>query len=82
LLLHACERMGWRRILELVRRGLVLYTFGNVSRMDRVKGFVAIEPSGMPCEELTVAQIVISDLAGKIVDCTLRPSFAAMGLNR
>ena len=60
--------------LELVRRGLVLYTFGNVSGTDRNEGLVAIKPSGVPYEELTAAQIVISDLAGKIVDGTLRPS--------
>lgn len=60
--------------LELVRRGLVLYTFGNVSGIDRNEGLVAIKPSGVPYEELTAAQIVISDLNGKIVDGTLRPS--------
>src|ERR1039457_7549067 len=60
--------------LELVRRGLVLYTFGNVSGIDRGEGLVAIKPSGVPYEELTTAQIVISDLTGKIVDGTLRPS--------
>ncbi|MGA2856908.1 MAG: L-ribulose-5-phosphate 4-epimerase AraD [Candidatus Sulfotelmatobacter sp.] len=60
--------------LELVRRGLVLYTFGNASGMDRNEGLVAIKPSGVPYEELTPAQIVISDLAGKIVEGTLRPS--------
>jgi len=60
--------------LELVRRGLVLYTFGNVSGIDRKEGLVAIKPSGVPYEELTAAQIVISDLNGKIVDGTLRPS--------
>ena len=60
--------------LELVRRGLVLYTFGNVSGMDRGEGLVAIKPSGVPYEELTPEQIVISDLTGKIVDGTLRPS--------
>jgi L-ribulose-5-phosphate 4-epimerase len=60
--------------LELVRRGLVLYTFGNASGIDRAEGLVAIKPSGVPYEELTSAQIVISDLAGKIVDGTLRPS--------
>ena len=41
--------------LELVRRGLVLYTFGNVSGMDRSEGLVAIKPSGVPYEELTAA---------------------------
>lgn len=60
--------------LELVRRGLVLYTFGNVSGIDREKGMVAIKPSGVPYEEMTPEQIVISDLEGKIVDGKLRPS--------
>src|SRR5579864_7664414 len=60
--------------LELVRRGLVLYTFGNVSGMDRSEGLVAIKPSGVPYEELTADDIVVSDLAGKIVEGTLRPS--------
>ena len=60
--------------LELVRRGLVLYTFGNASGIDRKEGLVAIKPSGVPYEELTPAQIVISDLTGKIVEGTLRPS--------
>ena len=60
--------------LELVRRGLVLYTFGNVSGMDRGEGLIAIKPSGVPYEELTPAHIVVSDLTGKIVDGTLRPS--------
>jgi L-ribulose-5-phosphate 4-epimerase len=60
--------------LELVRRGLVLYTFGNVSGIDRSAGLVAIKPSGVPYEELTPEQIVISDLEGKIVEGNLRPS--------
>jgi L-ribulose-5-phosphate 4-epimerase len=60
--------------LELVRRGLVLYTFGNASGIDRSQSLVAIKPSGVPYDELTPEQIVISDLTGKIVDGTLRPS--------
>ena len=60
--------------LELVRRGLVLYTFGNASGIDRSEGLVAIKPSGVPYEELTPAHIVISNLDGKIIDGTLRPS--------
>src|SRR5258708_23914570 len=60
--------------LELVRRGLVLYTFGNVSGMDRSQGLVAIKPSGVPYEALTPETIVVSDLDGKIVDGDLRPS--------
>jgi L-ribulose-5-phosphate 4-epimerase len=60
--------------LELVRRGLVLYTFGNASGIDRAQGLVAIKPSGVPYEELTPAHIVISDLSGKIVEGNLRAS--------
>ncbi len=60
--------------LELVRRGLVVYTFGNVSGIDRGEGLVAIKPSGVPYEKLTAADIVISNLDGKIVDGNLRPS--------
>jgi L-ribulose-5-phosphate 4-epimerase len=60
--------------LELVRRGLVLYTFGNASGIDRNEGRVAIKPSGVPYEQLTPAQIVISDMEGTIVDGNLRPS--------
>lgn len=60
--------------LELVRRGLVLYTFGNVSGIERTQGLVAIKPSGIPYEELTAAHMVITDLDGAIVDTKLRPS--------
>jgi L-ribulose-5-phosphate 4-epimerase len=60
--------------LELVRRGLVLYTFGNVSGIDRSQGLVAIKPSGVPYEALTPEKIVLSDMTGKIVDGDLRPS--------
>jgi L-ribulose-5-phosphate 4-epimerase len=60
--------------LELVRRGLVLYTFGNASGIDRDEGLVAIKPSGIPYEELTSAHMVISDLSGKIVEGEHRPS--------
>lgn len=60
--------------LELVRRGLVLYTFGNVSGIDRQTGLVAIKPSGVPYESMKAEDIVITDLDGNIVEGTLRPS--------
>jgi len=60
--------------LELVRRGLVLYTFGNVSGIARKDGLVAIKPSGVPYEELTPAHMVITKLDGEIVEGDLRPS--------
>ncbi len=60
--------------LELVRRGLVLYTFGNASGLDREHGLCVIKPSGVPYEKMTPADMVITDLTGKIVEGTLRPS--------
>jgi len=60
--------------LELVRKGLVLYTFGNASGVDREQGLVAIKPSGVPYEKLKPADMVITDLDGVVVDGDLRPS--------
>jgi L-ribulose-5-phosphate 4-epimerase len=60
--------------LEVVRRGLVLYTFGNASGIDRGEGIIAIKPSGVPYEGMTAADIVLVDLDGRIVDGSLRPS--------
>lgn len=60
--------------LELVRRGLVLYTFGNASGVEREEGLVVIKPSGVPYEELKPADMVVTDLEGAIVEGSLRPS--------
>jgi L-ribulose-5-phosphate 4-epimerase len=60
--------------LELVRRGLVLYTFGNASGISREQGLVAIKPSGVPYEKLQPEDMVITDLQGRVVDGDLRPS--------
>ena len=60
--------------LELVRRGLVLYTFGNASGVSRQDGLIAIKPSGVPYEKMTPADMVITDLDGRIVEGNLRPS--------
>lgn len=60
--------------LEIVRRGLVLYTFGNASGIDRQTGLVAIKPSGVPYETMNPSDLVVSDLNGKIVEGSLRPS--------
>lgn len=60
--------------LELVRRGLVLYTFGNASGISRADDLVVIKPSGVPYEELKPEHLVVSDLNGKIVEGNLRPS--------
>jgi L-ribulose-5-phosphate 4-epimerase len=60
--------------LELVRRGLVLYTFGNASGVSREDGLVVIKPSGFAYEEMKPEHLVVTDLEGKIVEGKLRPS--------
>ena len=60
--------------LELVKRGLVLYTFGNASGVDREQGLVVIKPSGVDYDDLRPEHMVVTDLDGKIVDGKLKPS--------
>ena len=60
--------------LELVRRRLVLYTFGNASGISREDGLVVIKPSGVPYERMKPEHLVVTDLTGKIVEGNLRPS--------
>jgi L-ribulose-5-phosphate 4-epimerase len=60
--------------LEVVRRGLVLYTFGNASGIDRERGLIVIKPSGVAYEEIRPADLVVVNLDGHIVDGNLRPS--------
>jgi len=60
--------------LELVRRGLVLYTFGNASGISREEGLVVIKPSGVPYETMKPDDLVLVDLDGRTVEGTLRPS--------
>ncbi len=60
--------------LELVKRGLVLYTFGNASGVDREQGLVVIKPSGVDYDDLRPEHMVVTDLDGKIVEGTLKPS--------
>ena len=67
-----------REVLEanraIVRHGLVLFTFGNVSGIARNEGLVAIKPSGVDYEALTPEDMVVTDMDGKIVDGRLKPS--------
>jgi L-ribulose-5-phosphate 4-epimerase len=60
--------------LELVRRGLVLYSFGNASGISREQGLVVIKPSGVPYETMKPEDLVVVDLQGNTVEGTLRPS--------
>lgn len=60
--------------LELLRRNLVLFTFGNASGFDRRSGFAVIKPSGVPYDQLRAEDLVVTDIGGEIVEGDLRPS--------
>jgi L-ribulose-5-phosphate 4-epimerase len=60
--------------MQLPKLGLVLFTFGNVSAVDRSLGVFAIKPSGVPYEKLSPADMVIVDFEGNTVAGNLRPS--------
>jgi len=60
--------------LELVRRSLVIDTFGNASGISRREGLVVIKPSGVAYDRMRPSDMVVTDLAGRIVEGELRPS--------
>lgn len=60
--------------MEIQAQQLAIYTFGNVSAIDRAAGIVAIKPSGVPYSQLKPADMVLVDLNNNVVDGTLRPS--------
>jgi L-ribulose-5-phosphate 4-epimerase len=60
--------------LELVRHGLVVHAFGNVSAIDRGTGLVVIKPSGVPYDELEAETLVVTDLDGRVVQGPFKPS--------
>jgi L-ribulose-5-phosphate 4-epimerase len=60
--------------LLLVKHGLITFTWGNVSGIDRERGLIAIKPSGVNYDELTADDIVIVDLEGIVIEGKLKPS--------
>lgn len=74
-MLETLKQQVYEANMELPRRGLVTYTWGNVSGIDRAGGFVVIKPSGVAYEELTSDKMVVVDLqTGTIVEGSLNPS--------
>ena len=60
--------------LELVKHGLVIFTWGNVSAIDRETGLVVIKPSGVNYDDMKAEDMVVVDLDGKVVEGRLKPS--------
>ncbi len=72
--IHTLREAVLEANLALPRHGLVTFTWGNVSGIDRDRGLVAIKPSGVAYDKMRADDIVVLDLAGERVEGTLRPS--------
>jgi len=68
------KERAWAANQEIPKRGLAVYTFGNVSALDAALGVVAIKPSGVAYEVLAPDDLVVVDLAGQVIEGALRPS--------
>lgn len=73
-MLEEIRREVYEANVELKQQGLVLYTWGNASQIDREEGFVVIKPSGVPYKDLSPENMVVVDLEGNVVEGSLRPS--------
>lgn len=73
-MLEELKKSVYEANMELPKRKLVTYTWGNVSGIDREKGLFVIKPSGVEYEELTPDDLVVMDLSGNQVEGKLNPS--------
>lgn len=73
-MLEELKKIVYEANMELPRHGLVTFTWGNVSAIDRERGLFAIKPSGVDYDKLTLDSMVVMDLAGNRIEGTLSPS--------
>lgn len=73
-MLKSLKKEVWEANMELPKYGLVKFTWGNVSGMDRGKGIIAIKPSGVSYETMTWEDMVLVDLEGNVVEGKYNPS--------
>ncbi len=73
-MLEQLKEQVFQANLDLVKHGLVIFTWGNVSGIDREKGLVVIKPSGVSYEKMKASDMVVIDLEGNIVEGNLKPS--------
>ena len=73
-MLEELKRQVYEANMELPRRNLVTYTWGNVSGIDRESGLFVIKPSGVEYDELRPEDLVVMDLKGNKVEGDMNPS--------
>ncbi|MCW3806341.1 L-ribulose-5-phosphate 4-epimerase [Plebeiibacterium marinum] len=73
-MLEQLKEKVFKANLDLVKHGLVIFTWGNVSAIDREKGLVVIKPSGVEYDVMKASDMVVVDLDGNVVDGNMKPS--------
>ena len=73
-MLEELKERVYKANMELPEKGLILYTWGNVSGIDREKGLIVIKPSGVDYERMKASDMVVVDLLGNVVEGSLNPS--------
>ncbi|MBN1769393.1 MAG: L-ribulose-5-phosphate 4-epimerase [Prolixibacteraceae bacterium] len=73
-MLEALKEEVFKANLDLVKHGLVIFTWGNASAIDRSKGLFVIKPSGVDYDIMKPSDMVVCDMNGNVVDGTLKPS--------
>ena len=73
-MLETLKKEVFKANLELVKHGLVIFTWGNVSAIDRATGLVVIKPSGVSYDDMKAEDMVVVDLEGNVMEGTLKPS--------
>ena len=73
-MLEELKKQVFEANMELPKRGLITYTWGNVSGIDRKSGYFVIKPSGVDYESLTAADMVVMDLEGNKIEGSYKPS--------
>ena len=73
-MVEALKEKVFQANLDLVKHGLVIFTWGNVSGIDREQGLVVIKPSGVSYDTMKVDDMVVLDLEGHVVEGKLKPS--------
>ena len=73
-MLESLKEKVFRANLDLAKHGLVIFTWGNVSVIDRSKGYVIIKPSGIAYDDMKTEDMVVVDLDGRVVEGACKPS--------
>jgi len=73
-MLESLKEKVLRANLDVVKHGLVVFTWGNVSGIDRSTGYVVIKPSGVSYDDMTVDDMVVVDLDGTVIEGSKKPS--------